>query len=241
MSTVLVFAETGRVNKTTALYKAIVKAGNEVVCDKLKGDALVSWVVERFRAEGKLCPRSTAQSLVFVSGTELSLLETEILKLCAYTGSREGVTEDDVQEAATRTSEYNVFRLLDCVVAGSEARALELLRLMLLGGEAPAAILAMLLRQYRLLQMVKIMQLERVAPEEIGRRTGLSSFPLKQYIGQAALVKGGEVKRGVALILDAEYAFKSGRLPEKGLVETVVLQLLALRHEFRGKQGQAAR
>ncbi|MBR6028096.1 MAG: DNA polymerase III subunit delta [Clostridia bacterium] len=235
MSTVLVFAETGRVNKTTSLYKAVVKNGQEVSCDKLKGEALAGWIVERFRREGKLCPRSTAHTLIFVSGAESSLLEGEILKLCAYVGSREGITEDDVREAASASAEFSVFRMLDEVVSGSEARALELLHRMLVGGESPVGILAMLLRQYRLLQMILIMRSDRLSPEEMGQRTGLSGFPLEQYLKQAAIVKAGEVKFAVRLLVSTEYAFKTGRLPEKGLAETAVLELLELRHRYRGK------
>jgi len=233
MTTVLVFWEAGKVAKNNAMYKAVLSAGGEITCDKLAGDALNRWIVERFREEGKICPYAVAQALVFVSGREFALLQTEIRKLSAYVGDRDGVTEADVYEAATRTSEYSVFRMLDCVVTGSEAKALELLRLMLRAGESPVGILAMLLRQYRLLQMILVMQRERLSAQEISQRTGLSGFPLDQYIKQAAVVRGGEVRNAVRLILDAEFGFKSGRLPEKGLTENVVLQLLELRHRYR--------
>lgn len=233
MSTVLLFWETGKVAGTNGLLKRIAKEGREVLCARLTGEELITWITERFRAGGKLCPRPTAQALTFVSGRDSLLLDKEIEKLCAYVGDRSGVTEDDIYEAATRSTEYSVFRMLDCVVAGSEARALEALRLMLLGGESPAGILAMLLRQYRLLQMIRIMQFSHLTNNEISQRTGLAGFPLSQYLKQADQVKNAEVKRAVRLLLDAEFAFKSGRLPEKGLAETVVLQLLSLRHQYR--------
>ena len=104
-----------------------------------------------------------------------------------------------------------------------------LLRNQIRNGTDRMAILAMLLRQYRLLQHIRIMQYEKCSPDFIRSSLGVPPFAVEQYIRQASGYTGGQIKKAVRICFDAEYAVKSGRIQQEGAVETVVLKLLTLR------------
>jgi len=87
----------------------------------------------------------------------------------------------------------------------------------------------MLLRQYRLLQHLKIMQFEKKSGDYIRSSLGLPPFAVDQYMRQASSYTGGQVKKAVSLCFETEYAIKSGRVQQDGAVEALVLKLLTLR------------
>ena len=119
--------------------------------------------------------------------------------------------------------------MVDAVVTGQKSRALTLLRNQLLSGTDRIAILSMLLRQYRLLQHIKIMQFEKRNGDYIRSALGVPPFVVDQYLRQASGYTGGQVKNAVRICFDTEYAVKSGRMQQEGSVESVVIRLLTLR------------
>ena len=107
---------------------------------------------------------------------------------------------------------------------------------MLLSGSDRIGILAMLLRQYRLLQHVKIMQFEKKSAQEIKQRLGVAPFAAERCIRQAAAYSGKEIKQAVDICLDTEYRIKSGRLNQEGALEAAMLAIFALRR-IRQEEG----
>lgn len=211
------------------LYQAIRKHGVIVSFDPLKGAELTSFVTDAFRRQGRECDQRTAEFLIFTSGSDTNQLLREVAKIAAYHPGSTSVDPADVRALATPSTEANVFQMVEAVVAGQEARAFTLMRDMLRNGEDRLFLLAMLLRQFRLLQHVKIMQYEKRNPEFIRAALGVPSFAAQQYTRQAAAWTGRQVKEAVALCLDTELAVKSGRLNAEGSLEAVMLKLLTAR------------
>lgn len=104
-----------------------------------------------------------------------------------------------------------------------------LLRDMLTAGQERLGILAMLLRQYRLMQHVKIMQYEKLSRQELVKNLGIAPFAAERTMRQTQGYTGAQVRRGVEICLDTEYKVKAGQYNEDGALETAVLALLGLR------------
>ena len=217
------------------LYSTVKKLGGVVTFAPMRGAELVRFVTDAFKQEGKECDERTAEYLIFTVGDDAGLLRTEISKLSSCAGDRPSILSSDVSALATPSTECTVFQMVDAVVAGQKSRALLLLRNQLLNGTDRMSILAMLLRQYRLLQHIKIMQYEKRGGDFIRSALGVPSFAVEQYLRQASGYTGGQIKRAVSICFDTEYAVKSGRIQQEGAVESVVIKLLTLR------EAQAAR
>ena len=228
-SCVMVFLCRGKADARKKLYRAIQKHGAVVTFSPLNDAELNAWIVKAFAALGKRCSPQTASLLSFTVGNDTALLRTEMEKLAALCGGREDIAAEDVRAVATRSIECTVFDMVDAVVAGQEGRAFSLLKDMLLSGSDRLGILAMLLRQYRLLQYVKIMQFEKKTAQEIKQRLGIAPFAAERCIRQAAAYSGREIKQAVEICLDTEYRIKSGRLNQEGALEAAMLSIFALR------------
>ena len=226
---VIVFIVRGKADARKKLYTAIKKHGNIVTFNPLTDAELNQWIVRAFAAMGKSCSPQTASLLSFTVGGGTALLRQEIDKLAALAGERETITDEDVRQVATRSVECTIFEMVDAVVARQEGRAFGLLRDMLTSGEQRMGILAMLLRQYRLLQHVKIMQYEKKTPQDIKSRLGIAPFAAERCIRQAAAYTGGEVRQAVDICLTTEMNVKSGVYNDEGALESAMLRLFALR------------
>lgn len=229
-TTVLLFIQRGKADARKKLYKAIDKQKTVVSFNTLSENELNDWICARFQKAGRSCSRQVAALISFTAGSDTMQLRTELEKLVDYTEERTEITEDDVRTVVTRSADYNAFQLVDLVVGGQESKALALLREMLVSGEERLGILAKLLRQYRILQHIKIMQYEKKSQKQMQEYLGIPGFALDRSIRQAHGLTGGQVKEAVALCLDTEYRIKSGELNQEGAVEACVLKLLTMRH-----------
>lgn len=228
-SCVLIFLARGKADARKKLYNAVKKHGQIVSFDQLSEGELNQWIIRRFNELGKHCEMQVASLLSFTAGSDTALLGAEIEKLAAFTGEFETIEESDVRQLATRSVEYTVFAMVDAVVEGKEGKAFSLMRDMLTAGEERLGILAMLLRQYRLLQHVKIMQYEKKSVPEIKKLLGVPSFAADKCIQQARAYTGGQVRRAVEICIDTETGVKSGKLNQEGALEAAMLRIFALR------------
>ncbi len=232
-SAVLVFIARGKADARKKLYAAIKKRGGIVTFAPLTDAELNGWIVKTFASLGKSVTPQTASVLSFTVGADTALLRREIEKLSALAGDRDAVTEEDVHAVATRSVECTVFEMVDAVVAGQQGKAFGLLRDMLTTGSDRLGILAMLLRQFRLMQHIKIMQYEKLSPGDIKQRLGIAPFAAERCMRQAQGYTGGQVKRAVQICLTTEYKVKSGQYNQEGALEAAMLELFALKAGLR--------
>lgn len=198
-SCVLVFLVTGTADSRKALPKKIALCGHAVNFEVLKNSPEVGrWVCDAFAQQGKRCAPSVASQLIFLSGDDTSRLRGEVGKISAYVGQREEITSADVLACASRTAEYRVFDLTESAAAGRDAQALQQLRALQRDGADDLYLLAMLLRQYRQLQQVKVLEYSKTPRQEWGKRLGIGSdYALNRLIQQASQMSASLPRKAV--------------------------------------------
>jgi len=108
-------------------------------------------------------------------------------KLASYLDTRDTVTAEDIDAVCTRSTECTVFQMVDAQVAGNTQLAFSLLRDMVRSGEDRIGILAMLLRQYRILYHMRCLLDERTPPNAQGQLLGIPPFSVGRTQQQAGL------------------------------------------------------
>ena len=233
-TTLLLFLLHGDADLRKKLPKALNQDKRLVSFRPMRDAELQGWVIARFAELDLTCDPAAARELIFISGADSNRLSGEIGKIAAL--CTDGfVPVSAVQAAATRTGEYTVFQMIDAVMAGRRGTAFVLMQGLLEAGQERLGILALLLRQYRLLQQLKIMQYEKIPPQEYARRLGVQGFAADRLVGQARQMSNREIKQSLEACLDTEYRVKSGRMPEEGCLEALMLRLFAIRRETRGQ------
>lgn len=153
--------ETGDESRQQRL--ATVRKGWEKVVKEAKGKTIVCEAPGKdlrapVRAEaerlGKKMSLPAVDLLVEMTGGSLTRALEEIEKLALYVGDAAEIRRDDVELVVTPSREWNVFKLLDAVLAGQPYEALRQLRLMIAGSRpeeaAQRSVLPVLAKQLRL-------------------------------------------------------------------------------------------
>ena len=233
-SCVLVFVCHGKADGRKALVRQIAKYGSYVTFSVMSDAELNAFIRQTFQNMGKACSVQVASQLAFVAGSDATQLMGEMGKLAAHAGDREEITVEDITAVATRSTDYAAYEIVNAVMENKEKQAFALMRDMLSAGESRIGILAMLQRQYRMLQHVSIMKLERKTQEQMASLMGMKSFVVGKYLQQARMLTPRQLRDSVQLCLDTEYAIKSGRLNQEGALEALIIKLFAMRQARGG-------
>lgn len=226
---VLVFYCHGKVDARKGLVKQIAKSGAYVTFSAMDENELNAWICAQFKEAGKNCSQQVASQLVFVAGSDATLLMGEIGKLVGHSGEAPEITMEDIQAVTTRSSEYAAFEIVNAVMDNQESRAFALMRDMLAAGESRIGILAMLERQCRMLQHVSIMRYEKKSMNEMTVLLGMKSFVINKYLQQLRQLTPKQVRESVKLCIDTEFRIKSGQLNQEGALEAMMIRLFEMR------------
>lgn len=230
-STCIVFYVKGKADGRKKLY-TLLKKKNAIVDFSPMNDAeCADWARKTMRRMGKQLDGDTAGKLVFTVGRDAALLRQEMEKLAAYLDDRAVVTAQDIDAVCTRSTECTVFQMVDAQVAGNNDAAFALLRDMVRAGEQRMAILAMLLRQYRILYHMRCLMDERTPAASQATLLGIPPFSVTRTQQQARRFDAQRLRAAYDYLMNLEFAIKQGRIPQDNCAENA---LLKLEHILRG-------
>lgn len=206
-------------------YQELTSSGSVYHFQSLRQSELYEWLQARLAVSGKTAGREALVLLLERVGRDLRRLSSELDKLITYLGSERELDEKSVLLATTRSLQGDIFALTDSVVFGRTAKALAQLHSLLAAGEPPLRILAMLVRQFRLLGESREL-LDRGCPtDELSARLGLHPYAAEVLVRQAQKAEEPRLSLAVDLLLQADLDIKRGRVDQKLVLETLVVAL----------------
>lgn len=227
-STCLVFTVKGKADARKSLYNALKKANAIVDFSPMGDNEAANWAVRTMRALGKRMDLTTAQKLIFTVGHDAALLKQEMEKLAGYTAERDEILEADIDAISVKSLECTVFQMVDAQVSGHYADAFTLMRSVLESGEDRFMVLAMLLRQYRILYHMSSLMEERTPQASLGTLLGIPPFAVSRTQAQAKRYPRARLKDAYDFLFDLEYRLKSGQAPQEGSAEAAMFKLDAI-------------
>lgn len=220
---ILVF-DAEELDTKNALHKLITKHGAVVDFAPLRGHGLVKWVDVYIRRHGYSAELAVVQKIVDLTGANLHAVTSELEKIFTYLGgglSRE-ITHGIVSDLAIRSRQNTVFELTDAIGRKQRKRALQLLQNLILDGQDPLGILAMMARHFRQLLMVKEMVKRQASTKEIVAQTQVKDFMVDEYVRQAKTFTDEEAIRSFHLLAAADGLFKGGGLHPQTHLEWII-------------------
>lgn len=144
-----------------SLTESVKAHGTVIACKPLKGKDLARHLIEYARGQGKELGSEEANLLMaLVDGSAETALQ-ELEKVCFYVGARPVITGDDIQTVVAPSQQAQVFALVDAIVEGHSASALQQLKRLFQSGtpqaETALKTLALIARHYRLLWGVRVL------------------------------------------------------------------------------------
>ena len=163
--------------------------------------------------------------LLVIEGLDGSGKATQAKLLASYLADRPEVTEADIDAICTRSTECTVFQMVDAQVAGRNDVAFGLLKDMVRAGEDRIGILAMLLRQYRILYHMRCLMEEHAPQQSQAALLGIPPFAVSRTQQQARRYDRARLKEAYESLLTYEQQIKGGLTPQEGCAENALLRL----------------
>jgi DNA polymerase-3 subunit delta len=219
-----------------ALITAVQKAGGKVLeLSAPSGAELPRWLQEQAGLRQKQINLQAAALLVERAGTDLTRLAGELDKLCAFLGERKRIETMDIDAVVSHQRQFTVFELVSCVGKCQAGRAIAILRQLLLAGEAPLAVLALLARHLRILWQVQDGLERGLSVEAIGQKIKLPVWVLKkEYLPNVGLFSPEALFRAHRAMVACDVALKSTAGSPESLLEALVLGLCRQRQKGPG-------
>lgn len=202
-----------------ALQKALPKSAMvEYAFPPLTPAPLRAWIAEEAARAGRQIMNDAADLLAVSVGPDLWRMSGEVAKLVAWRTDGP-ITREDVEQLVERHVEENAFAFTDAVGAGDMQAGATLLERELRAGNDAFALLAMLIRQARLLAAARsFIDADNGGPEALAASFGVHPFVAKKTFAQARALPAARVRRFHDAIYEADAGIKRGRIaPEDAL------------------------
>ena len=222
-STVLLFTEAD-VDRRGRLYKKAMELGGVINCETPSPQALTTWLSRIFKERGKTIDPAAANMLLRYTAHNMTTLDQEAHKLAAYVGTHTSVTAHDVEAVCTPTLESKVFDLISYMGNGRAADALNMYHNMLLMKEQPLMILAMIIRQFRIILMAKAAEEKGMPKSQMAKALGLRSFVIDEALQQGRRFTIPRVLGALEDCQDTDVKIKTGLIAADVGVELLILQ-----------------
>lgn len=223
--------------------KAVDKAGGAVFEAKNDPKRTKDEVKKRLDSTGKTMSDRALDVLVEMCGGSLSRALDEMEKLSIFVGNQGQIRENDVRAIVIPSRDWNVFRMVDSIVAGDVGEALRQLRILIGSAQkaenaAHAQIVPMVSRALRLLWQARVCVDAGVSPGNAPPSV-LAMFPEKPnlaaeqpyrqgpLLNNARKVSLPRIERAMSILSDTDARLK-GSLSAFTAVETLERMVLEM-------------
>jgi DNA polymerase-3 subunit delta len=224
----------GRKSVVKKLKKAGVSCEFESLYENEVGEILQKQAAKRSL---RLTPASTAY-LIEAVGTDLASLDKALDKLDLYVGQPDDasgdhtsgnkprrVDEEVLKEVVADTKVRSVFDLTDALGDRKFEEALKILANMLLNGEPPLRILAMIARHFRIVAKLHDPTVRNENKYDKARAVGVVPFFLKDYQRHANKFPPSEIEAVRGRLLEVDRALKSSGLDDRTVMEQLLYDI----------------
>lgn len=226
--TVLILLVNGTVPSNSRLLKAVNKGGRIAQFPALKGSEKERWLASYLKTAAKVPERGVIPYVALMSGDGLLTAKNEADKLILYTEGRTDITMDDARAIVSSSPIAGVFDLSDNMANKQGEAAVKVFRRLLLQGEAPQKLLAMLGTQYHNTLAVKDMLSRGFSAKEAASRLAMNPYAAQKCAAQARRYTNRQLSKALELLLNADIAQKKGEGELKDLLEVAILRICAM-------------
>ena len=216
-SVCLLFVE-DKVEKTSALYKAVAKQGQAVEFKKPTEKDLGIWVK-------KICKENCIQMSDGVLGLflqtvdhDMENIQRELLKLIDYKGEEKEIKAEDIRAVCTISLEARVFDLVKAVAEKRPEKAVQIYRTLLSLKESPYMVLSLITRQFRFILETKLLSESGHTNESIAAKLEIRDFAVKEYLRQGKRMSAEGWKQAMKDCLQTDLDIKLGKAQEETAV-----------------------
>ncbi|TMV45656.1 DNA polymerase III subunit delta [Paenibacillus mesophilus] len=207
--------------------KKIVKSLKEATIPFLpmNAESLLQWVNKQAERRSFHFAEGAADQLILYTGGGLQTLAAEIEKLSLFVGAGGTVTGESVDKLVTRSTEQNVFILIDDIVRLRLNRAFSILYDLLKQREEPVKLVLLIARQFRIVLQVKELSKQGLSQQQMASQLGLHPYAVKVAAEQGQKFAPERLEHILEQLAELDYRMKSGKVDKVLGLEMFLMKL----------------
>ncbi|WP_416149298.1 DNA polymerase III subunit delta [Salipaludibacillus sp. HK11] len=207
-----------KLDERKKIVKVMKKQASVMDGRPLEERELKQWMLDKAEEYQVTFDSKAQERLLMLTGADLMIMASEIKKLAMHVGEGEVVTQDHVDNLVARSLEQDIFSLVDGVVKAQVNKALKIYKDLLKQKEAPVKIIALMVRQFRILYQVKQLTQQGYGEKIIASQLKLHPYVVKLAARQVQKFRDGELLHLLDQLADLDFSIKTGRInPELGV------------------------
>lgn len=215
-STEVIFWENSKVASNTKIYKAIAKFAKVEETSDLNKRTFKTWAKAEIAGTSLKISPSVMQIMAEHTNYDPERFASLLEKL-ELTGKKE-ITTADIDENSANTLETTIWELIDVINGAKEGQAIALVDKLLKQQEAPHFILAMIIRNTRLLIMAKSLTDDGADAKAIAKTLKIPPFTVYPILKSAKKYSHEKLKSIYNMLYNLDFEIKIGNIdPELGL------------------------
>jgi DNA polymerase-3 subunit delta len=193
----------------------------------LKGGALHTWINNYLNKEDLVMDLAAREQLILLTGENTWSLVQELNKLIAY---NKGINQNEitllsVNQLVVGKNDISIFTVVDFIANRKKQQALKLIDEILESGVNEMYLLTMIIRQFRLLIIIKNYQSRGLNASEVSKAAKLSFFVVKKCWNQTNSFSELKLKKVYQSLLEIDKKFKSSNFNIVTLLNLLILSL----------------
>ena len=226
----VIFTEREFDKKKEKNLEIIRKNGEIVKFDYLSPVQLERWLDKYFTDHKKSIIPRDINIMINRCGQNMATLYNEANKLINYAGDRTKITREDVEELVPKSTETQIFDLIDRIAAGKGEAVFEEIQHLCQsrGGEEPSTILTLLCSRVGELLTVKQLSMDGIKPDSMTSsfEPRKPSFVIKKLLDQSRSFTEAQLVQFLRLGIDYTAKIRSGILAPRTALEMYVAELI---------------
>ena len=228
--TILLISYEDEVDIRNKVLTSIKANGYSIEYKPLRGEELTSHVNALFEKNKKKISRADLLYFITAIGNSFELFEKETDKLCSYASESDIITREHIDESVHRGIENNIFKMVDSISIKNADIAISILNALLFQKEEALRILGMIIRQYRILYLICLMNIKNYNYEEIksnlnGKKIKVADFVLNNYIKQSKNYNAENLRAAMVLCYESDNNIKTSKFGAELVLETLIVKL----------------
>lgn len=176
---------------------------------QLSNIQLLSFIKKEAATYNKEMAASAAASLINLANGDLWIIASEIKKLSFHTSAKI-ISDGDVQELCAGAINDDIFALTDALSAKNKNLALKLLEEQYAAGLSDEYLIAMLIRQFKILLQIRTAIDSNLSQTEMANQLKLHPFVIKKGLFQAKNFSAANLKNYLNQLISLDFSNKNG-------------------------------
>lgn len=229
-TSVLIFMLEARFSGDITSYgKKMIKAAGSYEFARLEKADLKAFINKRVHAGGKMIARRELDFLIDISGYynkestyTLTQMDADVGKIVKATAD-DAITTDVIEDLLTGDSDRFVFNLVDALVSGNRARALEIAETIINEEDGSMQVTALLTKQFEIMYDALELSQEGMSIAQMAKKTGINEYRFKKAWQAANSYSLSRIRKLLTELYNIDRDIKRGDIDKDIALELFVI------------------